>query len=76
MFDVVSYALFRKQIAGVMPGYKGTVAAVSDLPSSATEGDLYVVTGEGNAHYFWNGTEWLCIDPDIATNAEIDGLYS
>lgn len=74
--DVVVYALLNKKIAGMMPNYKGTVAAVTDLPASATAGDMYVVTGEGNVHYYYNGEEWEAIDPDIATNSDIDGLYS
>lgn len=74
--DKVTYALLKKQIAGMMPNYKGTVTNVSDLPASGTAGDMYVVTGEGNTHYSWNGSAWVAIDPPIATNAQIDGLYS
>lgn len=74
--DIVTYALLKKQIAGMMPNYKGTVTAVADLPNDADEGDMYVVTAEGNTHYSYNGSEWLAIDPPIATNAQIDGLYS
>ena len=74
--DVVTYALLKKEISGMMPLYKGTVPAVADLPSEPEEGDMYDVTSEGNAHYFYNGTEWEVIDPDIATNAQIDGLFS
>ncbi len=36
---------------------KGSVAAVVDLPASATQGDLYVVTADSNA-YVWSGTAW------------------
>lgn len=74
--DVVTYALLKKEISGIMPSYKGTVTAAADLPSDVAEGDMYVVTSEGNAHYFYNGTGWEVIDPDIATNAQIDGLFS
>lgn len=74
--DMVTYALLKKQIAGIIPSYKGTVTNVADLPNNASSGDLYVVTSEGNAHYFYDGSQWLEIDPDVATNAQIDGLYS
>lgn len=74
--DVVTYALLKKQIDGMMPNYKGTVATVSALPADPEEGDMYIVTGEGNAHYAYDGTTWVAVDPPIATNAQIDGLYS
>lgn len=74
--DVVTYALLKKQINGMMPNYKGTVASISALPVDPEDGDMYIVTGEGNAHYAYDGTTWVAVDPDIATNAEIDGLYS
>lgn len=74
--DVVTYALLKKQIDGMMPNYKGTVETVSDLPADPEEGDMYIVTGEGNAHYAYDGTTWVAVDPPIATNAQIDGLYS
>lgn len=74
--DIVTYALLNKKIAGMMPDYKGTVSALADLPADAEEGDMYVVTAVGNIHYYYDGTEWTAIDPDIATNSEIDGLYS
>lgn len=81
--DSVTYALLKKakaqmqqQISGMMPSYKGTVATVADLPSNATEGDMYVVASEGNIHYYYDGVTWSAIDPDIATIAEIDGLYT
>ena len=74
--DEVTYAMLNKRIKGMMPNYKGTVATVSDLPADPEEGDMYIVTGEGNAHYAYNGTTWVAVDPQIATNAQIDGLYS
>ena len=74
--DIVTYALLNKKIAGMMPSYKGTVANVSDLPSAAQDGDMYVVTGEGNTHYSYDNGEWVAIDPPIATNAQIDGLFN
>lgn len=73
--DAVTYALLKKQIAAMMPDYKGTVTNVSDLPSNAQEGDMYIVTSEGNIHYYYDGSNWSAIDPPIATNAQIDGLY-
>ena len=74
--DIVTYALLKKQISGMMPNYKGTVTATTDLPANADEGDMYVVAGEGNIHYSYISDEWVAIDPPLATNADIDGLYS
>lgn len=74
--DEVTYAMLNKRIKGMMPNYKGTVATVSALPADPEEGDMYIVTGEGNAHYAYDGTTWVAVDPPIATNAQIDGLYS
>ena len=74
--DEVTYAMLNKRIKGMMPNYKGTVATESDLPADPEEGDMYIVTGEGNAHYAYDGTTWVAVDPPIATNAQIDGLYS
>lgn len=76
--DIVTYALLKKQISGITPGYdfKGSVSAVADLPASATSGDLYLVESEGNAQFVYNGTEWVQVYSQIASNAQIDGLYS
>lgn len=76
--DVVTYALLKKQIDGITPGYtyKGSVATTDDLPSEATTGDLYNVTAEGNAQFVYNGEEWIQIYSQIASNSQIDGLYS
>lgn len=76
--DIVTYALLKKQIGGITPGYdyKGQAATINDLPSGATTGDLYTVTSEGNAQFVYNGTEWVQIYSQIASNAQIDGLYS
>lgn len=77
--DIVTYALLNKKISGITPGYsyKGSVASTSDLPASGqTTGDLYTVTAEGNAQFVWNGSEWIQIYSQIASNAQIDGLYS
>ena len=37
--------------------FKGTVATVGDLPSSATVGDFYNVSANGH-FYGWEGSEW------------------
>lgn len=79
MNDVVVYALLKNAVNKITPGYsyKGSVATTSDLPSSGqTTGDLYTVTAEGNAQFVWNGSEWIQIYSQIASNAQIDGLYS
>lgn len=56
--------------------YKGDVASVNDLPASGNEkGDMYIVTGENNAEYIWNGTTWEARFNAI-TNEQIDNLYS
>ena len=60
--------------------YKGSVAAVSDLPSSGnTTGDVYNVEAT-DMNYAWNGTAW---DPlgqifsiSSITNTEIDTVLS
>lgn len=76
--DIVTYALLKKKISGITPGYsyKGSVATTADLPSGATTGDLYTVDAEGNAQFVYNGTQWVQIYSQIASNAQIDGLYS
>lgn len=76
--DIVTYALLKKQINNLTPGYsyKGSVATSTDLPASGTLGDMYTVTDEGNAQYVWNGSAWVKLYSQIATNAQIDGLYS
>lgn len=75
---MVTYALLKKQIDGITPGYsyKGSVATSSALPDSGTLGDMYTVADEGNAQYVWNGSEWAKLYSQVATNAQIDGLYS
>lgn len=72
--DVVTYALLKKQINSILPGYtyKGGVALISDLPLSGTTGDLYTV---GNLQYVWNGTEWIEIGVQSITEAQIDALF-
>ena len=51
------------KISSVM-SYKGTVATVEDLPSSATIGDVYNVTDTG-MNYAWNGSQWDALGSDI-----------
>lgn len=51
------------KISSVM-SYKGTVATVEDLPSSATVGDVYNVTSTG-MNYAWNGSQWDALGSDI-----------
>lgn len=54
--------------------YKGSVSTTSDLPESAEVGDMYIVTGEDNAPYAWNGTGWQEVNSAITTQ-QIDSLY-
>lgn len=63
--DMVTYALLRKQLSNILPGYdyKGGVASVDDLPESGTTGDLYTV---GSDQYVWNGTEWTELGQPIS----------
>lgn len=51
------------KISSVM-SYKGTVATVEDLPSSATVGDVYNVTDTG-MNYAWNGSQWDALGSDV-----------
>lgn len=53
---------------------KGSVATASALPSGATVGDMYTVSDEDNAQYYWDGTAWLNVTPTIST-AQIDSLF-
>ena len=77
MFDQTLYALLKGQINQITPGYdfKGTVATADDLPEDPTTGDLYLVASEGNAQFVYDGSDWQQIYSQIATNAQIDGLY-
>ena len=63
------------KISSVM-SYKGTVATVEDLPSSATIGDVYNVTDTG-MNYAWNGSQWDALGSDIdlsnyVTNTQLE----
>jgi hypothetical protein len=58
--------------------YKGSVATVSDLPSSDnTTGDVYNVESTG-MNYAWNGSAWDALGETFSitaiTNAEIDTI--
>ena len=59
--------------------YKGTVAAVANLPSSGNStGDTYHVTADG-AEYAWNGNAWEELGravEDLMTTAEVDALFA
>lgn len=74
--DAVTYALLKKQIGGIAPGYdyKGSVSSTGDLPSGASTGDLYTVAGE---QYVWNGSSWVNLVLGSAiTNSQIDSLFT
>lgn len=72
--DVVTYALLKKQIGSILPGYtyKGSAASVAALPDDAETGDLYTVGGD---QYVWNGTAWVTIIAAIP-DATINALFS
>lgn len=47
---------------GTSVALKGSVNTVGDLPTGASNGDLYVVLADGNG-YVWNGTAWNNVGP-------------
>lgn len=60
--------------------YKGSVATVDDLPSSAKVGDIYTVEETGT-NYAWDGTKWNSLGgavdlSDYYTKGEVDGKLS
>lgn len=60
--------------------YKGSVAAVANLPSTGNAvGDFYNVTATGE-NYAWTGSEWdvtgSFIDLTAITNSEIDTVVA
>lgn len=68
MSPIVVFALLNKKIKdtnkriddmGSGMTYCGSVPTVNDLPNDADIGDTYTVTGEGNAMFLWDGTEWI-----------------
>ena len=90
MFDVITYGTLVgkvrkaeqdseavKSLVRAFPSgysFKGTVASVSDLPGTAEVGDLYVVTGDEDIEYVWNGTSWFA-PTNAIPNESIDTLY-
>ena len=80
--DIVTYALLKKQIGSlaenIEPGYtyKGSVATASALPNDASKGDLYTVTGEGNAQYVWDGNSWRMLNADFIIDEDENKAYS
>lgn len=77
MTDDGDYAL--KSDLSTVYKYKGSVAAVSNLPTGASVGDTYNVETYG-MNYTWNGTNWDALGATIvietATNAEIDAIFA
>lgn len=68
----------RKTDITNMYKYKGSVAAVANLPSAGnTTGDVYNVESSG-MNYAWNGTEWDALGEIFTitaiTNSEIDTI--
>lgn len=57
--------------------YAGSVATKSELPTSATVGDVYNVEEDG-MNYAWNGTAWDSLGTihEIATEAEVDAIFA
>lgn len=77
--DAANYAL-KSDLTNVYK-YKGSVAAVSNLPSSGnTAGDVYDVQEDG-MNYAWNGSAWdalgtASVEVEALTAAEIDAIFS
>lgn len=58
--------------------YKGSVDTVSQLPSNATNGDMYNVK-EDDINRVWDGTQWdkyATIPFEEASNSDIDNLFT
>lgn len=77
--DAADYAK-KTDITGVYK-YKGSVAAVANLPASGnTAGDVYDVQDTG-MNYAWNGSAWDALGEsavaiDAITNSEIDAMFA
>lgn len=77
--DSANYAL-KSDLTNVYK-YKGSVAAVSNLPSSGnTAGDVYDVRADG-MNYAWNGSAWdalgtASVEVEALTAAEIDAIFA
>lgn len=71
------YAL-RSDISTVYR-YKGSVAAVANLPTGAEVGDVYNVEGDNGQNYAWDGEKWDAlggsIQIEVATDDDIDALF-
>lgn len=73
------YNAFATAITGAYK-YKGSVATVSDLPSSGNKvGDVWNVQADG-MNYAWDGTEWDNLGSDFnieaLTNSDIDQIMA
>lgn len=92
--DIVTYAAAKKGAAAsavkavetrlgdisTNVTFKGSVATIEDLPSSATAGDEYAVGNQGL--YVWNGTNWVPVsragiqgEPGEKGDAGESGVY-
>ena len=56
--------------------YKGSVESAINLPVVADLGDLYTVTDEGNAQYVFDGMDFIKLNNQAITNAQIDILFN
>ena len=77
-FGAASTYALKSEITNVYK-YKGSVAAVANLPASATAGDVYNVEADG-MNYGWTGSAWDALGAsftvDAITNAEIDTILA
>lgn len=78
-FSAASNYALKSDITG-MYKYKGSVAAVANLPSSGnTTGDVYNVE-DGGMNYAWDGSEWDALGEiftiTAVTNTEIDTILA
>ena len=79
--QLLPVSAFETEIDGKLTNayvYKGSVATVSDLPSSGVEaGWVYNVEASG-MNYAWNGSAWDALGETFSitaiTNAEIDTI--
>ena len=55
--------------------YRGSVSTSSNLPIDAELGDLYTVADEGYAEYVYDGNDWIKLNSQVITNAQIDVLF-
>lgn len=73
--DAAQYA--KKSDLTTVYKYAGSVATKTELPTSATVGDVYNVESDG-MNYAWNGTAWDSLGTihDLATDSEIDAIFA